>query len=70
MQRQPQFQSKKTCIYSSGIRSYSTINIASFSNNIANNIAGSSNNIASTHDSSPPPIKWRYSFTEVEMCCG
>ncbi|CAB4440649.1 unnamed protein product [Rhizophagus irregularis] len=31
----------------------------------SNNVAGSPNNIASTRDSSPPPIKWRYSFSEV-----
>src|SRR6266498_3905587 len=45
-------------------------NIAGSPNNIAgspNNIAGSPNNITSTRDSSPPPIKRRYSFSEAEQ---
>ncbi|CAB4409323.1 unnamed protein product [Rhizophagus irregularis] len=68
---------KKTRIFSSAIGSHSTINIASSPNNITsspNNVAGSSNNvagspnyIASTRDSSPPPIKRRYSFSEAEQ---
>jgi len=66
---------RKTRISASG--SHSTINIASSLNNIAgspdnvagslNNIAGSPDNIASTRDSSPPPIKRRYSFSEAEQ---
>ena len=59
---------KKTRISASG--SHSTINIASSPNNIAgspDNVAGSPNNIGSTRDSSPPPIKRRYSFSEAEQ---
>ena len=54
---------KKTRIYSSAIGSRSTINIVGS----PNNIAGSPNNITSTRDSSPPPIKRRYSFSEAEQ---